>query len=131
MFRFGSNRVIRIHFRVSYHPFLIDNEPARHGQRPGIVSVVFGHIDPEFKVKRFQIFWQRKDKAVLFGDLISGIAKQIEGQVFLRDQLTAEPRQLRRDGQKVCPESPNFTGSLLESFQLQIAIRSPFPPIKA
>ncbi len=130
MLGFRSNRIIRIHFRVSYYPCLIDNEPARHGQGPGIISVVFGHINPKLKIKRFQIFRQCKYKTVFFGDLISRIAKQVKGQIFLLDQFTVELRQLRRDGQKICPERLNFTGNLLKSIQLQIAIGSPFSPIK-
>jgi len=37
---------------------------------------------------------------------------------------------LRRDGQKIGAEGLSFTGSLLESVQLYITVRSPLAPIK-
>jgi hypothetical protein len=45
-----AHRIIRIDLGVSYDRALVNNESGRHRQRPGIIAIVFGNIDAEFKV---------------------------------------------------------------------------------
>ena len=101
LLRLGSDRVIRIHFRVSDDPGPVNNESARHGKCPGIIPVVFTQINAELKINLFEILGKSMNQAISFGHTVSRIAEKVEGQIFFLDQLTIKFRLLWRNCQKI------------------------------
>ena len=78
MARFRPNGMIRTDFCVSYNSVRVNNESGRHRQGPGIITIVFGHIDTELKIKFFQVFRKGIDEAICFGDIVSRITQQFK-----------------------------------------------------
>jgi len=50
MFWLRADSIIRIDLGVTDDRALVNDESGRHRQCPGIITVVFGNIDAEFKI---------------------------------------------------------------------------------
>ena len=103
----------------------IDDEPARHWQRPAILAVANGKIIAKAQINLLQIVRQLEPKPELGRIFVAVVAKHIEADFILFDQRSAYVRRLRCDRADPRAQFLQCTRHLLQSIQLCIAIRSP------
>ena len=130
MFRFGPYPIIGVCLCVSYNRFAVNNESGRQGQCPGVICVVSRQIDAELQVNASQIFRHGMHQPELTGNRVARVAENFKCQFFGLFQGVAEFGNLRRNGDQICPQSIELFNMVLQSIQLNVAIRSPAATVK-
>jgi hypothetical protein len=81
--RVRPDGIVRMDLCISNHLDLINDLPARHGQGPGTITVMFLKIDAKLRVDLLQVFREFENQAIFLGHAIARVTQKLHAKPLL------------------------------------------------